>query len=80
MNTNFAWKLVLAETVVTGINGVEQPSESIKVVDGKIVTDGNTEYTVWNAEGVQMDKHSVLPTGVYVVRLADGRSVKISVK
>lgn len=80
VNTNFAWKLVLAETVVTGINGVEQPSESIKVVDGKIVTGGNTEYTVWNAEGVQMDKQSVLPAGVYVVRLADGRSVKISVK
>lgn len=79
-NSNYAWKMVLAETVVTGINGVNQPSGSIKVVDGKIVTDGNLEYTVWNAEGVQMDKHSVLPTGIYVIRLADGRSVKISVK
>lgn len=80
VNSNFAWKMVLAETVITGIDGVKQTGESIKVKDGKIVIDGSQDYSVWNAEGMQMDKKAVLPAGVYVVRLANGKSAKIIVK
>ena len=80
LNNAYAWKLVPVETILTSVKGIHSIGESVKVEGNRIVVKGNQDYTVWNAEGKAVGKHSVLSPGVYMVKWADKRSVKMYVK
>ena len=79
-DSEFAWQMIPVETVVTGIKEARAANESVRVQDHHIVVTGNQDYTLWDAEGKAVGKHQVVMPGIYMVKWADGRNVKVCVR
>lgn len=64
-----------------GINGTPaaQNQAKIAIINGRIVVDGNTTYTVYTTDGKQVGQKDALPKGIYIVKIND-QAYKVAVK
>ena len=78
--TIYAWTFTSVETVETGISGNQIGENSVKCLNGRLLVSGDQDYTLWNSEGMSMNKDMNLLPGVYVVKWKKGQTLKVRVK
>lgn len=67
-NSEFSWTLKEAG-FTSGINNTSEAKPAVQVVNGTIVVENATDYTVTSASGIVMPKSVKLQKGVYLVTI-----------
>ena len=70
-----AWKFVLAEEVITGLNGAAVDT-AIRIANHRISVNGAKDWQLFNILGEEMPRTTDLPTGTYIVKIGD-KSFKV---
>ncbi|NDV46730.1 hypothetical protein D0T49_06680 [Paludibacter sp. 221] len=78
-NSGFAWTFVHTGEITTDIPSVDSDNIVVYTRNRKIIVVGCDDFTVWNINGIQVNKDYELPEGVYLVK-ADGKVAKVLVK